>query len=62
MIVNETYAVVNEHGIAKDMCVLLECRYVATWVLVRSLLNGCIYETPFFTIREPQRTESVLHI
>ena len=62
MIVNETYAVVNEHGMAKDICVLLECRYVATWVLVRSLLNGCIYETPFFTIRDTQRTESVLHI
>ena len=62
MIVNETYAVVNEHGITEDLCVLLECKYVTTWVLVRSLMNGCIYETPFFTIRDTQGTKSVLEI
>ena len=52
MIVDETYAVVNEHGIIKDICVMIKCGYVASYVIVRSLMSGTVYETPFFTIRE----------
>ena len=52
MIVDETYAVVNEHGIIKDVCIMIKCGYVSSYVIVRSLMSGTIYETPFFTIRE----------